>query len=392
MNTKRFRGLTGYLLKDLAEKMVFIGGPRQVGKTTLSRDIIGKEHFNSYGYYNWDSKPDRAAILKEKWGEAGLLIFDEIHKYKRWKTHIKGIYDKFKDERKIILTGSSRLDVFRRGGDSLQGRYHYYRLHPFSCSEINEHIPVIQPFKALSFSRKSDEKMVNDLMKFGGFPEPFLKKSAQALRRWHKEKKDRLVREDIRDLSAISDIGSLQLLVDLLPERVGSPLSLNAIREDLEVSFKAVKSWMDVLESLYYCYRIYPFQHNKVRALKKEPKLYLWDWSEVPDADARFENLIAGHLLKTVHFLNDYEGYNAQLHYLRDKEKREVDFLVTVDRKPWFSVEVKRSDTEIPTPMRYFKEKLNIPFSYLVTLNSKEEYTEDGIKVLPAAKFLTGLL
>jgi predicted AAA+ superfamily ATPase len=391
MEKPYFRFLESYILEDLKERMVFIGGPRQVGKTTLSRDIIGQHHFNSHHYYNWDSNQDRQIILKEKWDDAELIIFDEIHKYRLWKNHVKGIYDKLKHEKKFILTGSSRLDVFRKGGDSLLGRYRHYRLHPFSVSELHRHHPKIEPFKPLHFSQKAVTEHVENLLQYGGFPEPLFKKSQRELRRWHHERISLLFKEDIRDLSNIVDINSVQLLVDMLPARVASLFSVNSVCENLEVSHKAVKHWLVLLESLYYAYRIYPFQSTKIRALKKEPKLYLWDWSEVTDTGARFENMIAGHLLKMVHFLVDYEGYNAELYYLRDKDKREVDFLVTIDQKPWFCIEAKVSDGAIPTSLKYFKEKLNIPFNYVVTLNGDEDYTKDGVRVLPASLFLTGM-
>ena len=186
-----------------------------------------------------------------------------------------------------------------------------------------------------------------ELIIFGGFPEPFIKQNSRTLRRWHNEKVDRMFREDIRDMDQIRDIYGAQRLGDILPDRAGSLLSINSLREDTEVSHKAVSNWLNVLESFYYCFRVYPFVSKHFRALKKEPKLYLWDWFEISDNAARFENCVGSHLLKLVHFLQDYEGYRAKLHYLRSIEKKEVAFLVTIDQKPWFAVEVKLNDTEI---------------------------------------------
>ncbi len=392
MKSIHSRFLEEIICEDLMDKMVFLGGPRQVGKTTLSRDIIAKNHFSSYSYLSWDSKSDRERILNEKLVDAELIIFDEIHKYSKWKTAVKGFFDKRIRNQKIIVAGSAKLSAFRRGGDSLQGRYHYFCLHPFSLSELHEHAPSLTPFEALNFSENLAKDSVNHLLKFGGFPEPLLKKSDRLLRRWHKERVERLCREDVRDLTSIRELSSMQLLVDMLPDRVGSILSINAIREDLEVSHKSAATWLDVLESLCYSYRIYPYQNNKIRSIKKDAKLYLWDWSEVKDKGAQFENFIAGHLLKTVHYLANYEGYNANLYYLRDKEKREVDFIVTLDEKPWFSVEVKYSNPSITSPVKYFKEKLNIPFSFIVTKEEQPEYIKHGIKVISASKFLSGLI
>src|SRR3972149_4089934 len=305
------RYLTQYILEDLSKKMVFIGGARQVGKTTLARKIISK-NFAASNYYNWDFPPDRKKITKFEFpGESGLLIFDEIHKYKKWKTTIKGLYDTYKDKYKILVTGSARMNIFRKGGDSLQGRYHYYNLHPFSLAELLNIRNNVVPFGELSFQSKHYRDELDMLLNFGGFPEVLIKQNSRELRRWHNEKLDRLFREDIRDVENIRDLDKLKLLGDLLPSRAANPLSINAIREDLEVSHRAVTSWLSILEHFYYHYRIYPFHSIKIRSIKKEPKLYLTDWSEVENESARLENLVASHLLKFIEFLRQSEGYNT---------------------------------------------------------------------------------
>ncbi len=386
------RYLTPFIIEDLQDKMVFVGGPRQVGKTTLCRNFVA-EHFSNHAYFNWDNKADRKAITSSSWpGDAKLLILDEIHKYRHWKSLIKGEYDKLKETYKFLVTGSSRLDIYRRGGDSLQGRYHYYRLHPFSLAETKgiASTPSLQSELPIGQNFHQDAMEILDL--FGGFPEPFMKQSARQLRRWHNEKTERMFREDIMDIEAIRDIGNMKLLSDILPSRVGSLLSLNVIREDLEVSFRAVSHWMDILEAFYYHFRIYPFSAKKIRSLKKEPKLYLWDWSEVEDDAARFENLVASHLLKYVHFITDYEGHKAELNFLRDVDKREVDFLVTIGGKPWFAVEVKLNDSALSPHILYFKERLSIPFVYQVVKKSGVDRLEKGTRILSAGKFLSGLI
>lgn len=386
------RYLTQYIVNDLKDKMVFVGGPRQVGKTTLCRDLVASS-FKKHAYFNWDNRADRKAIMAASWpGEAELLIFDEIHKYRQWKGLIKGEYDKLKDRFKFIVTGSARLDLYRKGGDSLQGRYHYYRLHPFTLSEIEgipykssilSEIPVGQDFY---------QDALNTLDSFGGFPEPVTRQSKRQLRRWHNEKVERMFREDILDVQSIRDIGNMKLLSDILPAKVGSPLSLNSIREDLEVSHRAVSHWMDILDAFYYHFRIYPYTAKKIRSLKKEPKLYLWDWSEVEDEAARFENLIASHLLKFVHFIMDYEGHKAELYYLRDVDKREVDFLVTINSKPWFAVEVKINDTSLSPSLLYFRDRLAIPYVYQVVKKEKTDRLEKGTRIISSGKFLAGLI
>ena len=391
------RYLEPYIKKDLEERMVFIGGARQVGKTTLSQQIGNLYYPDNFCYFNWDWRVDRKAIINEEFpADKKLFIFDEIHKYRRWKNFLKGFYDKNKKKIKILVTGSSRLDIYRRGGDSLLGRYRFLRLHPLSLREIVGFLKSdIKPFTPLSFPKKIDDKIqkvFNRLLKFGGFPEVYLKNDEVFLRRWHNERIERIIREDIREIETIRDISMLEVLVELLPERVGSILSLNSLREELEVSFKSVKLWMDILERFYYHFRLYPYQTKKIKALKKEPKLYFWDWSEIQKESARFENMIASHLLKFVHFLYDVYGWRAELFYLRDVEKREVDFLVVINKKVWFAVEVKLSSSDSSKNLKYFAQKLKIPFLYQVVKEEGIDFLRQNTRIISAGKFLMGLV
>lgn len=389
---RKQRYLTDKIIADLQEKMVFIGGARQVGKTTISKDLIADKFKNST-YYNWDYQPDRKKITSFEFpGEKGLLIFDEIHKYFKWKNLIKGIYDTNKDKYQIIVTGSARLNIYRKGGDSLQGRYHYYTLHPFSLAELELIHNKFKPFQELEFSSKLHKKSLDVLYKFGGFPEPLIKQSERTLRRWHNEKLERLFKEDIRDTENIRDINSMKLLGDILPSKVASPLSINSIREDLEISHRAASSWLNILESFYYHFRVYPFNSKKIRSIKKEPKLYLVDWSEIENEGVKFENLIASHLLKFTTYLNEYEGYKSNLNYLKNVDKKEVDFLVTVDNKPWFAVEVKLNDLSLSSNIKYFHDKLKIPFVYQVVHKAGIDTNKDGVRIISADKFLSGLI
>lgn len=387
------RYLENILLENLQEKMVFVGGPRQVGKTTMAKQI-GLQ-FSNTEYYNWDSIKNKREFLQGKWSpETNLIILDEFHKYSKWKTWIKGEFDLHRDHIQFFLTGSARLNIYRKGGDSLQGRYHYYRLHPLSIAEL-ENLSARnkqEPFEELIFPSKISQSILLELLSFGGFPEPFLKQSVRHHRIWNQERMERFFKEDIRELTLLPDLSGIQLLSELLPERVGGVLSLNSLREDLEVSHRAVDNWVNILEEFYYCFRIYPFQSKKYRALKKEPKLYLWDWSQISNPGARLENLVASHLSKFCNYLRDTEGYNCELSYLRDKEKREVDFLVTVSKKPWFSVEVKQGKEDIHKNVRYFNKKLSIPYCYQICLNSGEDYRKGNIRVMPVDKFLSGLV
>lgn len=388
------RYLHASLRADLKNKMVFLGGPRQIGKTTLAL-YVGKNNYRSYEYLNWDNRQDRKNMLEGKFeANAGLIIFDELHKYKKWKNYIKGEFDTHKDRFDMLITGSARLDLYRRGGDSLMGRYHYYRLHPFSSAEVLEKTPNISVLKELTFP-KSDHSTLQaftDLLTFGGFPEPFLKKDQQTLRRFHNERADRLIKDDIRDVEQVRDLSALQILVEMLPSRVGSLLSLNVLRGDLEIAHKTIKTWMDILERFYYHFRIYPFSFTTIKSLRKEPKMYLWDWSQVEDPGARLENIVASHLLKMAHFLHDAQGYNVELYFLRDIEGREVDFLVAVDKKPWLAIEVKSGQADISKHLVYFVDKLKIPFAYQLVNKTGIDYWKKKIRVISVDKFLSGLV
>ncbi|MFA4916365.1 MAG: ATP-binding protein [Syntrophales bacterium] len=375
--------------------MVFIGGARQVGKTSLAM-YIAENHFRSYDYLNWDVRDDRKNIMQSQFkGDAEIVLFDEIHKYKGWKNYLKGQFDKHQGDFKFLVTGSARLDVYRRGGDSLMGRYFYYRLHPFSLAEFLEKQNLFTPFKEINFVEVAAEAKdaLKMLIKFGGFPEPLLKQSERSLRRWHNQRLELLVKEDIRDLENIRDLSALQILVDLLPHRAGSLLSLNSLREDLSVAHKTVSNWVDILERFYYHFRIYPFSHKNIKSLKKEPKLYLWDWSEITDNEgAKLENIVACHLLKLCHYLNDVDGYKTELRFLRDVDGREVDFIVTEGGNPWFAVEVKSSGKDISKSLAYFGNRLDIPFLYQVVDERDIDMRKDKIRVLSLEKFLFSLV
>jgi predicted AAA+ superfamily ATPase len=385
------RTLTDQIVKDLKEKMVFLSGPRQVGKTYLAQH----ELVLPSQYLNWDYPLHRKKILARSWDmDKKLIVFDELHKYSQWKNFLKGEYDIHKNQYQYLVTGSARMDIYRRGGDSLLGRFHHLRMHPFSLAELS-------PKKSVGFSEKAWElnfndafelKQFNQLLQFGGFPEPFLKKDAAFVARWQVERKERLIKEDIRDLSLVRDISQLQVLADMLPERVGSLFSINAIRQDLQVNHATLTRWVETLELFYYCYRIYPWQNTKIKSLKKEPKLYLWDWAEVQQSSARLENMIASHLLKWCHYLQDCLGLKVELWFLRDTEQREADFLVTFKGAPWFAVEVKENDTNIPASLHYFKDKLKIPWTYLLVNRPIAAQRQQDMVVMSAAQFLSGLV
>jgi predicted AAA+ superfamily ATPase len=283
-------------------------------------------------------------------GAAPIVVFDELHKAPGWKNRLKGLWDLRGRDARLAVTGSARLDLFRRGGDSLVGRYFLFRVHPFSLGEITG-APVRPAGLAAAVARPlaGRPRELAVLSEHGGFPEPFLRRESAFTNLWRRTRTERLVREDLRDLNRVAEVSLVEAAVALLPERVGSLFSMQSLAEDLEVGPATIKRWMEWLSRLYLVHAVPPYVRNVARALKKQPKVYLWDWSEVPGPGARFENLVAGHLLKAVHAWTD-SGLGAfELRFVRDKEKREVDFLVLRDRKPWMLVECKAADTA-PSP------------------------------------------
>ena len=374
---------------DLVEKMVFLSGPRQVGKTTLAKVFLMSE---SDLYYNWDRREDRKEILSARWpADKHTVVLDELHKYPQWKRWLKGEYDTHGDRIRFLVTGSARLDIYRKGVDSLQGRYHSHRLHGFSVGEVDGGAELLVPGKEIEFPERYNREALSSLFTFGPFPEPFLKQNSRNLRRWRSQRLDRFFREDVRDLENVRNIASLELLADMLEGRVGSLLSLQSLRENLEVSHRAVTHWMEILDRLYFSFRIHPYSHTAVRSLKKAPKAYLWEYSAVMDEGARFENLVASHLLKLKHALEDQEGFRVGLHFLRDASKREVDFLVALEGKPWFAVECKLSGRKVNPALNYFSERLEIPFLYQITMEQGTDVLDGRVRVMPADKFLAAL-
>lgn len=369
------RSITEHVHEDLQKKMVFIGGPRQTGKTTLAAHLLDVSGLNRRSrYLNWDAPGDRENIIREQFpAEPGLLVLDEIHKYKRWRQVIKGLFDKRGQDLRILVTGSAKLDHYRRGGDSLQGRYFFYRLFPFTFSELGDPSP----------------STLMDLLEYGGFPEQFLFASKKETRRWSRDYRTRIVREDLRDLERVQEIDVIEQMALRLPELVGSPLSLNSLREDLQVSHQSVSRWMLMLENLYVVFRIYPFGSPKIRAVKKEAKHYHWDWALVKGRGLRFENLIACHLMKWVCFMQDVEGREIDLRYFRDVDKREVDFVLLEDGKPIHFIECKRSQKDVSPSLLYLKRRFpGVKATQVLLEKDIDLLTKDDIRISSGHIFL----
>lgn len=401
------RYLRGELLRLLDEegKMAFVAGPRQVGKTTLVRSLLPEEAANA-GYFNWDVESHRRAILRSperfwegvpaKAGQLPRIVLDEIHKYPRWKRFLKGLFDASRGTVEILVTGSGRLDVYQKGGDSLFGRYGLYRLHPFTLGELvdSERAGVLAPadfWRALAEPPPAEAAAKLDLLeRFTGFPEPLFAQSEMRLKRWRKSHRDLILREDLHDLTRIRDIGLIDSLVDLLPGRVGSPLSLNALREDLGVAFGTVQTWLAALERLYYLFEIRPYAGRLARALRREGKVYLYDFTRIAEPGPRFENLVALALRKLCDAWTDFGHGDFALCYVRDKEKHEVDFLITESGKPHALIETKLGDSKVAPALRYFHERLRPAHSIQLVRNLAHPLAAARGKpvVYPAAWFL----
>jgi hypothetical protein len=369
--TRRY--LYDQVQRDLQRKMVFVAGPRQVGKTTLALSLPDAEP----GYLNWDVPAERERILRRELPAGPLWIFDEIHKYRQWRNYLKGLFDDRAPQQRILVTGSGRLDLYRFGGDSLQGRYHLLRLHPFSLAEVG--------------GRSAGD--LEQLVTLGGFPEPFLSGSETEARRWSREYRTLLVREEVTSLERIQDLGTLELMMLRLPELVGSPLSINALREDLGISHKTASSWLQAFERLFVLFRVAPFGAPKIRAVKKEQKAYLLDWTTIPDRAARFENLVACNLLKWVHYQQDVEGRDVELRYFRDTDRREVDFVLTERGKPFRFIECKLNDREVDPGLRYLVERFPGVEAWQISLDGNKDFrSREGVRVAPAGELLRSLV
>jgi len=369
-----------------SNKIAFISGPRQVGKSTLAKSLVPQSN-----YFTWDESK-----FQRQWAKdpsiaisnrgAGVYALDEIHKDRQFKRKLKGLYDV--DPGPIVVTGSARLDLFRKGSDSLMGRYIPYHLHPFSAGE-KENPPtpkeIIEPSRPMHKWR--------DLSHLGGFPEPLLAGNEEKAKRWSKLRLDRLAYEDSRDLMAINDINKFRILLALLPERVGSLLSINSLREDVGAAYATVRSWVYLTEALFYCFFIRPYTKSIKRSLTQEPKFYLYDILQLDRENTGQinENLAALHLLKGCQYWTDTAQGEFELRFIRDKEKREVDFIVLREGKPYMLVECKTGEKEPAAALKHFTALLKPKYSFQLVseANYHREYAALGITVVGYERFFS---
>jgi hypothetical protein len=381
--------------------MAFVSGPRQVGKTTTCRSLAEV-------YLNWDNTDNRSQILKgptavaEQLGldrlrkTTPVILFDELHKFPRWKQFLKGFFDTYADQVHTLVTGSSRLDIYRRGGDSLMGRYFLYRMHPFTTAEIvTQALPDAE--KIIRPPQPVEKDDFEALWTHGGYPEPFIKRNTRFTRLWQNLRLGQLLREDVRDLTQITHLDQLESLVNLLRRRSGQQLVYSNLASEIQVSVDTAKRWINTLCGLHFGFLLRPWFKNVSRSLRKEPKWFLRDWSGIDDPGQKAETFVACHLLKAVEGWNDLGLGNFQLGYVRDVYQQEVDFIVVRDNKPWFLVEVKFADGKLSPTLVHYQQQLKVPFAFQVILDADyidaDCFAAKGKSlIVPAKTFLSQLL
>ena len=362
------------ILQDLKKKMVLLSGPRQVGKSWLARQAM--KGFSAPLYLNWDNPQDRAIIDNQGWpGKTDLLVFDEIHKRNDWKNYLKGVWDTRSEHQSILVTGSARLETFRQSGDSLAGRFYHHRLFPVTPAEA-----------AQSGERRSLEHHLTR----GGFPEPFLATNDKEASRWRRQYLDGLIREDILTFENIHQLKAMNLLVELLRQRVASPLSYQSLAEDLALSPNTVRHYIEILEALYIVFRVFPHHRSIARSLLQQPKLYFFDTGLVKGEGQSLENLVALSLYRQSCLEEESDGIPRALRYLRTKEGREVDFVLTKDDEPVLMVEVKAQDRDLAPGLKYFGDRYAIPGVQLVA-DLRLEFDVGGYPIRRLLDWLEGL-
>lgn len=383
--------------------MLFITGPRQVGKTTITKYLQGQ--YPNSNYLNWDVVADRNLIIDGQHRVAQavnldvasnikkIIIFDEIHKHSNWKNFLKGFYDLYKDKCKIIVTGSSRLDVYRRGGDSLMGRYFLYTIFPITIGELIARKQVALIYQPHSISDQNFEALWNQ----NGFPEPLLQNNNSFTTRWKKLKSSQLFREDVRDMSHIQEITLLETMADMIKLQIGQLFNRSTISKKIQVSIPTINRWVKTLQMFYHCFEVKPWSKNIKRSLIKEPKIYLYDWSVIEDVGAKFENFIAVHLKKFVQFHNDCGTGKFELYFLRDKDKNEMDFVVIKNSRPWFVVEAKHSHKAgLSKNLYYFQRQTGADHAFQVVFDlpyiDKDCFSFTSPVMVSAKTFLSQLV
>jgi hypothetical protein len=369
------RKLYSKIWRELAsdKSMIFLSGPRQAGKTTLAKMIAGS-YTNSL-YFNWDIPLHRTRLIENKNffenverrdATTPLIIFDEIHKYRDWKNYLKGIYDGFHDRFQFLISGSGRLDLYRKGGDSLAGRYFLFHLWPFTIAEMGKHNVTMDSFlnNPLQMAVRGGDVLKETwkrLSELSGFPEPYLTNKLTSYRRWSNTYSQQLIREDIRDMTEVKAIHDMEILYALLPSKVGSPVSIPSCVRDLKVSYNTIQNWLSIFERFFLIFSIGSWSRKITRAIQKERKVYLWDTPRIKEPAARFENMVALELWRAVTTWNDMGHGLFSLHFVKNKDQQEVDFLIINEHEPFLLIEAKLTDTQPSPALKKFQRALKVP-------------------------------
>ena len=372
------RYLTNYILDDLKKKIVLLTGPRQSGKTTLSKMLS-----NNFDYLNFDNPEHRLGLIERSWDRSkDLIIFDELHKLKNWKSWLKGVYDTEGVQPRIIVTGSAKLDTYKKVGDSLAGRFFQFRLHPLDLKEIKK---INNPDNL--------QAVLDRLLNTGGFPEPYLEGSTRFYNRWKRSHMDIIIKQDMIDLENVRQITSIETLIQLLRKRVGSPVSYSSLAQDLQCSDKTIKRWLTILENMYVIFRVGPFHGNIARSILKAPKYYFYDTGQViGDSGTKLENLTACALLKEIHYIEDCYGEQAQIYYLKTKDSREIDFFITRNEAPFLMIEVKWADSAPSRNFSIFGKRFpGAKKVQIVKKLDREKTYPDGTEIRSAHNWLADL-
>ncbi len=395
-----------------AGKMIFLSGPRQVGKTFFVKSKL-QEMSNEELYFNWDDPFVKRtynknphflkAFLAHAAGDPPLVAFDEIHKHKNWKNILKGLYDIHSNKAQIIVTGSARLDFYKASGDSLIGRYFSYRLLPMGLAEASQDFSLtINEPSVLSFPDKNNffprlpntgksaglKEAFELWLRFGGFPEPFSKAKDGFSLKWRKDYRSLLISEDVRELTRIQDIKGLEQLMLVLPEKIGSPLSINSIREDLQVNHKTVAAWLEAFKKIYLVFSILPWSKSIAKAIAKEQKYYFFDWTMVDDPGARFENAVALSLFRMACRWNELGLGDFDVRYIRNVRKQEVDFVLIDRNKPVALFEAKLNDINLSPAGMFFADLLKIPYYQIIAHKDHMDAFPHERYIVPAWQFL----
>ena len=377
------RYLEPTISRDLKKKMVFVTGPRQSGKTTLSQALIATQDgiAGASQYLNYDVLEDRSVITQRLWdARAPLLVLDEIHKMPQWKSWLKGVYDGKPTAQQLLVTGSARLETFRQTGDSLVGRFFALRLHPISVREWCEQTGA------------KPEDALTHLLQRGGFPEPCLADTAEEAERWRRQYFEGLVRNDVLEFSRLHEVATMRLFAQMLRSRVGSPLSLASMARDLQLSPSTLKRYLDILEALYIVFVVRPWHRNIARATLQSPKVYFYDTGLViGDNGLRFENLVACALLKHVEYLEDTQGREMGLHYIRTKDDAEVDFCISEGETLIDLIECKLTDAKPHRALARFAAEWPDAQAIQLVRDLRQPRVHDKLRVTAAAGWLAQL-